>query len=125
LGLFVSDTFKLLPSVTLDVGLRYRLQTTPNRAGDFAPRAGLAWALDKKQKWIIHLRGGLFPRTAADLDSIVQLYRLSGTREQAMEVYSPNFTDPLTPAPGAIQVSTVNHFPRSFGQMNTSLHTSI
>jgi len=119
LGLFANDSVKLLPNLTLNAGLRYQFETTPGSYLNFAPRAGLAWALDKKQTWVIRLRGGLFPRAAADPAAIAQVYRLNGTRQQSAEVYSPSYGDPLTLVPGSIQVSTVNRFPRSFSQMST------
>ena len=118
-GFFVNDTLKLLPNLTRDAGLRYDFETTPGSYANFAPRLGLAWSLDKKATWVVHLRGGFFPRSANNLSDIAQVYRFHGDRQQLIAVYSPNFTDPLTPAPGSIQVSTVNQFARSFGQMNT------
>jgi hypothetical protein len=119
LGLFANDSVKLLPNLTLNAGLRYQFETTPGSYANFAPRAGFAWALNKKQTWVIRLRGGFFPRAAADPGSIAQVYRLNGARQQSTEVYSPSYGDPLTPAPGSIQVSTVNQFPHSFSQMWT------
>ena len=118
-GFFVNDTFKLLPNLTIDGGLRYEFETTPGSYANFAPRLGVAWSLDKKATWVIHLRGGFFPRSANNLSDISQVYRLRGDRQRSVEVYSPNFGDPLTPAPGSIQVGTVNQFAGSFGQMNT------
>ncbi len=119
LALFANDTVKLLPQLTFDGGLRYQLQTAPDSFANFAPRAGFAWSLDKKQTWVIHLRGGLFPRGAAGLDTIAQVYRLNGTRQRSTMIYSPNYNNPLSPAPGSIQVSTVNEFPHGFSQMST------
>lgn len=118
-GFFVNDAFKLLPNFTVDAGLRYEFETTPGSYANFAPRVGLAWSLDRKATWVIHLRGGFFPRSANNLSDISQVYRFRGDRQQSIAVYSPNFSDPLTPTPESIQVSTVNQFARSFGQMNT------
>jgi hypothetical protein len=121
LGLFVNETLKVLPNLTFDGGLRYQIQTTPASFANFAPRAGFAWALDKKQTWVIHLRGGLFPRSALNLSEIAEVYRLNGVRQKSTEVYSPSFSDPLASVPGAIEINSVNQFPPSFGQMSTFL----
>lgn len=121
LGLFANDSVKLLPNLTLNAGLRYQFETTPGSYANFAPRAGFAWALNKKQTWVIRLRGGFFPRAAADPGMIAQVYRLNGARQQSTQVYSPNYNDPLTPAPGSLQVSNVNEFPHSFSEMSTFL----
>ena len=119
LGLFVNETLKILPNLTFDSGLRYQIQTTPASFANFAPRAGFAWALDKKQTWVIHIRGGLFPRSALNLSDIAEVYRLNGVRQKSTEVYSPSFSDPLAPVAGAIEIHSVNRFPPSFGQMST------
>ena len=118
-SLFVNETLKVMPNLTFDAGLRYQIQTTPATFANFAPRAGFAWALDKKQTSVIHLRGGFFPRSAISLDEIAEVYRLNGVRQRSTDVYSPSFTNPLAPTPGAIAISSVNRFPPSFGQMST------
>ena len=119
LGMFVGDTVKLLPQVTLDAGLRYEFETTPGSYANFAPRLGVAWAIDKKQTWVIHLRGGLFPRSAGEFSDLMQVKRLNGALQRSVEVYAPDFRDPLGPAAGSIRVSTVGRFPHSFGMMDT------
>jgi hypothetical protein len=121
LGLFANDSMKLLPNLTFNTGLRYQFESTPGSYANFGPRAGFAWALNKKQTWVIRLRGGFFPRAAADPETIAQVYRLNGVRQQSTEVYSPDYGDPLAPAPGSIHLGTVNQFPRAFSQMSTFL----
>jgi hypothetical protein len=121
LGLFANDTWKLKSGLSIDSGLRYQFETAPGSFDNFAPRLGIAWALNKKQTWVIHLRTGLFPRAADELSDIAQVYRLNGTRQHSVEVYSPSYNNPLTPAPGSIQIDTVNRFPGSFGEMDTFL----
>jgi hypothetical protein len=119
--MFANDSVKLLPQLTMDAGFRYQTQTAPDSFANFAPRLGFSWALNKKQTWIIHLQGGFFPRAAADLSAVSQVYRLNGTRQQSTIIYAPNYNGPLTAAPGSIQVNTINQFPRSFSEMSTFL----
>lgn len=109
LALYGQDTVKVLPRLTLTVGLRYAFQTTPSTFNNFAPRFGLTWSPDKNSNWAIHLRAGIFnvPLTTADA---AQAYRLNGIRQQQATVYSPGYTNPLAPVSGSIQVGTVWRF---------------
>lgn len=116
LGLYAQDSIQLAPRLTLATGLRYQLQTTPNSLDNFRPRLGLSWSPDRKQSWVIHLRAGLFTGLA-DTGIPAEVYRLNGTRQRQITVYSPAYANPLTPIPGSVQVSTVNRFSSSFGQI--------
>jgi hypothetical protein len=116
LSWYAQDAIKLSPRLSVTTGLRYQLETTPGSYANFRPRIGLSWALDKKQTWLIHLRTGLF--TGWDTPSnVTEVSRLNGTRQQQVTVYSPSYSNPLTPIAGSIQVSTRNQFSRSFGQI--------
>lgn len=116
LSWYAQDTIKLSPHLSVTGGLRYQLETTPDSFANFRPRVGLSWAPDKKQTWVIHLRAGLF--SGWDTPShATEVYRLNGTRQQLLTVYSPSYSNPLTPIPGSIQVDTRNQFSRSFGQI--------
>jgi hypothetical protein len=44
IGLFAGDDWRLRPSLTLNLGVRYETQTNIHDARDFAPRVGFAWA---------------------------------------------------------------------------------
>ena len=44
LGAFVGDDWRVRPSFTVSLGLRYETQTNIHDRRDFAPRLGLAWA---------------------------------------------------------------------------------
>ncbi len=115
LALYTQDTIKLAARLTASVGMRYSLQTSPSSFNDFAPRLGVTWAPDRKSTNIIHARLGVF-ENARTPDLAANVYRLNGIRQSEALVYSPNFAAPLTPAPGAIHVSTVWQFPRQLNQ---------
>jgi carboxypeptidase family protein len=44
IGLFAGDDWRLRPSLTLNLGVRYETQTNVHDLRDFAPRVGFAWA---------------------------------------------------------------------------------
>src|ERR1700733_14537869 len=119
LGLFAQDTIKLASHLTLDAGLRYQLQTTPNSLTNFDPRLGIAWSPDKRQTWLFHLRAGLFNNSPTEASYATEVYRLNGTRQQQTTIYSPNYTDPLVPSAGSIAVSTIKQFSPSMTQQST------
>jgi hypothetical protein len=119
LGLFAQDTIKLASHLTLDAGLRYQLQTTPNSLTNFDPRLGIAWSPDKRQTWLFHLRAGLFNNSPNEASYATEVYRLNGTRQQQTTIYSPNYTDPLVPSASSIAVSTIKQFSPSMTLQST------
>ncbi|SNT43972.1 Carboxypeptidase regulatory-like domain-containing protein [Granulicella rosea] len=59
-AIYVQDSWKLLPRVQLDYGMRYFAQNNPNLVGSVTPRMGVAWSPDRKQTWSLHAHAGLF-----------------------------------------------------------------
>jgi Carboxypeptidase regulatory-like domain len=112
LALYAEDTIKLAPRFTMSTGLRYSFQTSPGTFVNFAPRIAFSWAPDKKSTWVISLRSGIFD-APAPVSYATEVYRLNGTRQQSVMVYSPNYGTPLEPVSGSIQIATRNQFPRS------------
>ena len=119
MAFFLQDTIKLTSHFSIDAGLRYAFMTNPPNFSGFAPRLGFAWALDKKETWVAHLRLGIFSNAPDNLSYVTEVHRLDGVRQQQATVYSPGYTDPLTPIPGSIQVSTVKQFPPSLAPQST------
>jgi hypothetical protein len=120
LGLYAQDNIKLTPSVSLSCGLRYAFQTTPNSFVNFGPRLGIGWATDKKQTWVFHLRTGIFDNEPTTTLYAIEVYRLNGIGQHQITIYSPSYSDPLTPIAGSIPVTTVTQFPStSLSQTST------
>lgn len=109
-GLWADDNFKLTGHLSLTTGFRYQFQTTPGIFANFNPRLGLAWSPDKKQTWVFHARSGFF-NGAFNQSYITEVQRLNGIRQRQTTVYSPSYSDPLTPVTGSVQVATINLFP--------------
>jgi hypothetical protein len=114
-ALFAQDQWSIKPNLSLALGIRYALQTSPASFGNLVPRAGIAWSPDRKQRWIIHLRGGLFSSPVMP-DVTTEAYRLNGSRQTQQLLYSPSFTQPLVPTPSTITVATNRQFAAHLGQ---------
>jgi hypothetical protein len=112
---YAQDQWTLRPNLSLALGLRYALQTSPGSFGNLVPRVGIAWSPDRKQRWVIHARGGLFS-SAVTPDVSTEAYRLNGLRQTQTLLYSPSFTDPLVPTPSTIAVATTRQFAPGLGQ---------
>jgi hypothetical protein len=116
LALYVQDRDKITQHLTVNAGLRYQMQTTPGSFANFAPRAGLAWAPDKKSNWVLHLSGGLFI-VPVDPAYPLEARRLNGVRQQETTIYAPSFEDPQTPVPGSISVGTIWQLPGKVSEL--------
>jgi hypothetical protein len=114
-SLFAQDQWNLRPNLSLALGLRYALQTSPANFGNLDPRVGIAWSPDGKQRWIVHARGGLFSGPVTP-DVTTEAYRLNGVRQTQTLLYSPSFTQPLVPTPSTIAVATTRQFAANLGQ---------
>jgi hypothetical protein len=112
---YAQDQWTLRPNLSVALGLRYALQTSPGSFGNLVPRVGIAWSPDRKQRWVIHARGGLFSSPVTP-DVTTEAYRLNGVRQTQTLLYSPSFTQPLVPTPSTIAVATTRQFAPGLGQ---------
>ena len=93
---YVQDDWRIIPSVTLSLGLRYETQTNIPDKGDFAPRIGVAWGLGGNQgrlrqpKTVIRAGFGLFYDRFA-LSEVLNSERLNGIVQQRYVVQNPHF----------------------------------
>ncbi|MGA8107887.1 MAG: TonB-dependent receptor [Acidobacteriaceae bacterium] len=115
LALYAEDTVKLSPRLSFSAGLRYALQTSPASYANFAPRTGVAWALDKRARTVLHLHAGLFSSVVPEAVA-TEAYRLNGSRQIQSMIYSPSFTAPLTPTGTSLDVTTIRSLPPSLPQ---------
>jgi hypothetical protein len=116
LSWYAQDVMKVSSHLSITGGLRYQIETTPGSFANFRPRIGLLWSPDKKGTWIFGLRAGLFTGWDTPANA-TEVRRLNGARQQQLTVYSPSYSNPLTPVSGSIQVGTRNQFSRSYGQV--------
>ena len=129
---FLQAGVQLPHQISLQLGLRYQLETEPRAFLRFGPRAGIAWAPTAHSAllsgWIFRQNTGLFVspvsyRYARDISL------LDGVHNQQATVYSPQFVNPTALVPGAIAVMARRMFdsnvhPDTFLQTETSVERS-
>ena len=106
LAFYAQDTIKLSHRLSLSGGMRYALQTSPSSYANFAPRAGIAWALDKHSKTVLHVHAGLFSTVVPEAVA-TEAYRLNGARQTESIIYAPSFTAPAVPGSGSLDITTI------------------
>lgn len=91
-GAFFQDDWRILPNLTLNLGLRYEAQTNVSNNKNFAPRLGFAWSPDysngRNGKTVI--RGGFgvfFDRVGESLS--LNANRFNGLNRQSYIVTDP------------------------------------
>lgn len=110
-GLFVQDDWKLIPSMTLSLGLRYEIQNNIGDHGDIAPRIGWAWGIGGGQgrfrtpKTVIRAGSGFF-YDRFNVGSILNAERFNGVNDLSYIVTNPQFF----PAAG-VPIPAINTLP--------------
>jgi hypothetical protein len=73
---FVQDDWRMRPNLTINLGLRYELQTFTDSRKDFAPRIGFAWNPSADAKTVV--RGGFGIYYSQVVDNSEANYALGG-----------------------------------------------
>ena len=91
---FMQDEWRPRANLSVSLGLRYEGQTTPGDGASFAPRLGVAYTPDKRQRWVLRARAGVFYDRIGDALTF-EARRLDGTRLRQLIIDSPSFPDPF------------------------------
>ncbi len=93
-AVFGGDEWRLRPNLTLNLGLRYEIQTNIHDHADFAPRVGFAWApgatKGKAGKYVVRGGFGIFYDRFA-LANTLTADRYNGIVQQQYVVTNPSF----------------------------------
>ncbi len=94
--LYAQDQWKLRPRLQLALGVRWAMQNAPRTVGNIAPRVGMAWSPDRKQKTVFHARIGLF-FGAVDPETTLADLQLNGTMQRQLQINNaPYLSNPLS-----------------------------
>ena len=103
---FVQDEWRLRANLSASLGLRYEAQTNPGNKISLGPRFGLAYSPDKKRRWVLRGRAGIFyDRISESLP--LEAAHLDGVQKRQLLIDSPSFPDPFLDASGRSPISTV------------------
>ncbi len=117
-GLFAGDEWRVLPNVTLNLGLRYETQTNIHDYRDIAPRMGVAWAPGgraKKAKTVLRAGSGIF-YDRFPLANTLAAERYNGVVQQQYVVTDPKFLSECSDA------GVAGRFPIDAGDPGESAH---
>ena len=92
LSLYFQDDWRVRPSFTVSLGLRYEAQNNIHSWTDVAPRISVAWAPGdpKKRKTALRLGSGIFYDRFSEKLTL-QAVRLNGLSQQQYVVRNPDF----------------------------------
>jgi hypothetical protein len=94
--LFFQDDWRVRPSMTLSLGLRYEVQTNIRERGNLAPRVGFAWGIGPGQgrlrqpKMVLRAGAGFF-YDRFGIGNVLNTERFNGTNQLAYTVTNPTF----------------------------------
>jgi len=92
LGAFVQDDWRILPNLTVNLGVRYETQNNISDHNDWAPRVGIAWAPGAKgktaSKTVIRAGYGIFYSRFAEANTLNAL-RFNGVEQTNYSTTNP------------------------------------
>lgn len=91
---FVQDEWRPRANLSLSLGIRYEGQTAPDDGVSLAPRLGVAYTPDKRHRWVLRARAGIFYDRVSDALTF-EARRLDGRRSRHLILDSPAFPDPF------------------------------
>ncbi len=106
LGLFAQDEWNIRQNLLLSLGLRYEAQSNPSSKLGFAPRVGIGYSPDKKRRWVLRARAGIF-YDRVGLALPLETLRFTEGRQRQIVIDSPSFPDPFEGGTAANLTPTV------------------
>jgi hypothetical protein len=111
---FAGDDWRVRPNVTVSLGLRYEAQTHLRDRFDFAPRAGIAWAIGdaakSRPKTVLRTGFGMFYDRFA-LNNVLTARRFNGVLERQYVFANPDFFPAIPDLSTATQTTQVVQAP--------------
>jgi hypothetical protein len=127
-GLFFQDDWKLVPTMTLSLGMRYEIQNNINDHGDVAPRIGWAWGLGGGQgrfrtpKTVLRAGSGFF-FDRFNVTNTLNAERFNGINDQSFTITNPNFFPAAgVPIPGIAALQALNSQGSTIFKVDPNLH---
>jgi hypothetical protein len=110
---FFQDDWKVKPSITLSMGMRYEIQDNIGDRGDWAPRIGLAWGIGggqgrlRQPKTVVRAGAGYF-YDRFSVNNVLNAERFNGVNQLTSTVSDPQFFPAAgVPIPPLNQLPTV------------------
>jgi hypothetical protein len=106
---WIQDDWRMLPYITLSMGLRYEIQTNLSDKRAWAPRASIAWGIGKSPapgrtpKTVLRVGAGIF-YSRIDQSWTLQAERQNGINQQFFVIDNPAFF-PAAPSPAQLAAS--------------------
>ena len=105
LGTFIQDDWRMRRNFTLDLGLRYEVQSNIKSYLNFAPRIAFGWSPGKNSRTAIRGGFGIFYNRISE-DLTLQVSRFNGINQQQFIVSDPVALDSLPLIPTASGLSS-------------------
>jgi hypothetical protein len=118
---FVQDDIKLVPNITLSVGLRYFFANHPFQDSGLTPRLGVSWAPGGSKTLTLNAHIGLFSGHSPNGLAFTQaeLFREDGIARVTSLVYNPVYGAPVTT--GSSVIHAIHSVAPSYNSNQTAM----